>query len=406
MINVSECLPYEQVIIRINRCRELCSEYIPQASGILVFSRLNIYYFTGTWANGVLYIPLNGEPVLMIRENMERAMAESPLKQIFLFTEYAEILGICKDCSVGLGSIVGAEMNGLSWNDSKRLQDSLKDFIFVAGDKIPLSCREIKSEWELNKMRLAGQRHNNVLYNLLPQLIHAGMNEREISIVIFNEFFKQGHSGMNRMGNFGEGCFLGHIAAGENGNYPSHFNGPLGLKGVHPASPFMGNRDSIWQKNSVLSVDAGFVLEGYHTDKTQVYWSGRASDLPDKVKKAQDVCIEIQNYAANALRSGAIPSQIWNESCIMAKNCDMEEGYMGLGQNKVKFLGHGIGLVIDESPVLADRFDSPLMEGMVMAIEPKIGIEGYGMVGLENTFEITEQGGKSITGNAFNIIFI
>jgi len=414
MLNISERLPYEQMALRLGICRKLCLEHIPQAGGILIFSALNIYYFTGTLANGVLYIPLEGEPVLMIRNKfgdkieriITRAMAESPLKQIHSFTEYTEISDICKNCGLGLSPIVAAEMNGLNWNDSKLLQTALPKLKFVAGDKIAISCREIKSEWELNKMRLAGQRHNDVLYRLVPELIHVGMNEKEISIIVFNEFFKQGHSGMNRMGNFGEDCFLGHISVGENGNYPSHFNGPLGLKGVHPASPFMGNMASIWEKNSILAIDAGFVLEGYHTDKTQVYWSGTAGSLPDPLKKAQDICLEIQNYAALALKSGAIPSQIWHNSCLMAKNLGMEDGFMGIGDNKVKFLGHGIGLVIDESPVLADRFNSPLMQGMVLAIEPKIGIAGYGMLGLENTFEVTEQGGKSLTGDEFNIIFI
>ena len=77
---------------------------------------------------------------------------------------------------------------------------------------------------------------------------------------------------------------------------------------------------------------------------------------------------------------------------------------MGLGRNKVSFVGHGIGLAIDEYPAVAKGFDLPLEEGAVLAIEPKIGLPGVGMVGVENTFLVTPQGGKSLTGEDLGII--
>ncbi|MGC8767948.1 M24 family metallopeptidase [Calditerrivibrio sp.] len=60
--------------------------------------------------------------------------------------------------------------------------------------------------------------------------------------------------------------------------------------------------------------------------------------------------------------------------------------------------------MIDEYPVIAKGFDDPLEENMVMAIEPKKGIENVGMVGIENTFLVTAKGGISITGNDYDII--
>ena len=90
----------------------------------------------------------------------------------------------------------------------------------------------------------------------------------------------------------------------------------------------------------------------------------------------------------------------------MASKSPWYHGFMGLNGNKVQFLGHGIGLAIDEYPVIAKGFDAPLEEGMVLAIEPKIGLPGIGMVGTENTFEVTSGGGKSLTGSDFEIIKI
>jgi len=71
---------------------------------------------------------------------------------------------------------------------------------------------------------------------------------------------------------------------------------------------------------------------------------------------------------------------------------------MGFGDRRANFLGHGVGLQIDELPVLADGFDEPLEAGMVLALEPKKGIPSVGMVGIEDTFIVTPEGGRSITG--------
>ena len=72
----------------------------PAAGGILVFSRLNIYYLTGTYGQGVLWLPLSGEPVLMIRKGVNRALLESPLKNIVSFKSYSALAPLCAEAGV------------------------------------------------------------------------------------------------------------------------------------------------------------------------------------------------------------------------------------------------------------------------------------------------------------------
>ena len=109
-------------------------------------------------------------------------------------------------------------------------------------------------------------------------------------------------------------------------------------------------------------------------------------------------CVDIQNRVAAMLKPGAIPSIIYN-TILQGLDPDFLENFMGFGSRKVKFLGHGIGLTIDEMPVIANGFDEPIQEGMVFAVEPKKGIPRVGMVGIENTFVVTPQGGRNITGD-------
>jgi Xaa-Pro aminopeptidase len=163
----------------------------------------------------------------------------------------------------------------------------------------------------------------------------------------------------------------------------------------------MGCRDRKLRSGDLVVIDIGCGYRGYQTDKTMTYMFGKP--IPEYAIREHDRCVQIQDRIAGLLRPGAIPSEIY--TTIMA---DLEPGFlpnfMGFGNHKVKFLGHGIGLWIDESPVLALGFDEPLEEGMVLAVEPKKGIPDVGLVGIENTFVVTRQGGRSITGTSKGLV--
>jgi Xaa-Pro aminopeptidase len=202
------------------------------------------------------------------------------------------------------------------------------------------------------------------------------------------------------MGSFNAELYLGNICFDESGNYYNSFDGPAGIRGLSPAVPLFGSFQKKLKKNSVVLVDTGCNYEGYHTDKTSIYAYGK---IPQQAYDYHKRCVEIQNMVAEMLRPGNIPEEIYLK--VMNKvDEEFDINFMGFGPNKVKFLGHGIGLVIDEYPVIAKGFKEPLEKNVVMAIEPKKGIEGFGMVGIENTFVVTENGGVSLTGNNFDII--
>ncbi|MDO9631157.1 MAG: M24 family metallopeptidase, partial [Humidesulfovibrio sp.] len=253
---------------------------------------------------------------------------------------------------------------------------------------------------------LCGERHHMGLYDILPKLIRPGMSEREIAHLAWGVFFELGHQGVLRMSAFGEEAFLGHVSAGDSGNYPSSFNGPLGLRGEHPAAPVMGYAGHLWQPGHPLGLDIGFQLEGYHTDKTQTYWAGKAGSIPVEVASAHSFCVDVQAWLAENLRPGALVSELYAHCAAWAVKAGFGEGFMGLGENKVPFLGHGIGLAIDGYPAIAKGFDRPVERGQVFALEPKHGIPGLGMVGVENTFEVTDSGAVCITGDRYDMVCV
>jgi len=406
MFESLETLPAEEAALRLERCRTALEETAPRAGGIFVFSRLAIYYLSGTWAAGVLWLPKTGAPVLLCRKGAERARLESPFENIFPFRSYGDVEKLLADAGSPMTETAAVEMNGLSWSMGQLWASRVTGVKFVPGDKALALAMARKTEWELAKMRLCGARHHQGLYAELPKLIKPNMSEREVSHKAWEAFFRLGHQGQMRMGAQGEEIFLGHVSAGDSGNYPSVFNGPVGLRGEHPALPFMGSAGKIWKKGDILTCDIGFALDGYCTDKTQVYFAGPESKIPDAVKAGQDFCIRAQALLAENMKPGAAPSQLYAMVMDMAARENVTEGFMGLGGNKVSFLGHGIGLAIDGYPVIAKGFDAPLEEGMVLALEPKMGIEGVGMPGVENTFEVTPSGGRCITGDAYGIVCV
>lgn len=405
MVTALEQFPESEYISRIQACRTGMEQEIPEAGGMLVCSRINIYYVTGTLGVGLLWIPKEyGEPILLLRKGIERAKLESPIKKFFSFKSYKELPELCADAGSPLSSIIAVEKNAFSWTMAEMFQQRLPSNTCISCDRILRKIRSIKSEWELKKIRICGERHKNILETLLPQTITVGQSELEIAHSLWRHSFIAGHQGILRCSNHGEELFLGFISAGESGNYPSYFNGALSLRGVHPAIPFMGDAGTIWKTRMLLSVDFGFMLEGYQTDKTQIYWSGPASSIPDSVRKAQDLCISIYENACSRLHPGVTPEEIWNSAQKEAQSIEGHATFMGVGKDAVPFLGHGIGLTIDEYPVFAKGFNEPLQEGMVVAIEPKMSILGLGTVGIENTLEITSNGARSVTGNNIEII--
>jgi len=400
-----EQMPLTEVRERTARLKRHMEELCPAASGILVFSRLAVYHLSGAWVSGALWVPMDGEPLLLCRKGIERAQLDSPLSRIVEYKSYSQFPGLMREAGTPMVGEIAVEMSGLPWSMGELLRAKLPDVLMVPGDMALSWTRAVKTPWELAKMRLAGERHDKALNDTLPARIHPGMTEREIALAVWDAFYEHGHQGMMRMQNAGEEIFLGHVAAGDSSNYPTVFNGPLGLRGAHPVLPFLGYAGKVWNRGEPLALDCGFCLEGYHTDKTQIYWA-EESVVPEEADRAQDFCLQIQELLASRLVPGAVPAELYRDCVRIALANGMGEGFMGLGRNKVGFLGHGIGLAIDEWPVIAPTFDRPLEENMVLALEPKLGIEGLGMVGVENTFVVTPAGGVSLTGERFGPTFL
>jgi Xaa-Pro aminopeptidase len=194
---------------------------------------------------------------------------------------------------------------------------------------------------------------------------------------------------------------MGHIGFGTSSLYPSMFNGASGLLGLCPAVPVLGSRERTLKKGDLVYVDIAFGMDGYHTDTTQIYSFGAAPSR--ETLEIQAHLLNLEQKAASLLYPGALPCDIY-ETILTLVDPRIQDRFMGLPGRTVPFIGHGVGLFVDEYPVLAKGFTQPLECGMTLALEPKVGLDGIGMVGSENTYLVTEDGGQCLTGGPRSII--
>lgn len=431
-------IPKPELERRIRNLKNRIHGSLPNLQGFFIFSRISIYYFTGTLANGVLYIPLAGEPFLFVRKGLERAKEECPFVQIYPYKSFSEIEKICADCKETFSetSRYGMETAGLTYQLAALFLNKIKALSAQNCSSIDNDIKyvqSIKSPYEQEKMREAGKRQALVLEEILPfylqKALHGefpktpalleqynaelaksypqntSLSEINIAKLCIKLYTELGHGFMSRMSAHGEEACFGHVACGNNLNKAHYYNGAMGFEGIHPLLPCLGS-EKIWEKGEPLCADMLFNFEGYFTDKTQTYFYGTEKNLPDSAKKAYECCHAVQDLVLQRLKAGAVPEEIWFETLNIAEKFHFRENFMGYKQNSVPFLGHGIGLTVDQFPVIAKGFGEPLENGMFIACEPKIGIPGLGMIGIENTFELVDNDVKNITSNQEGIIFL
>ncbi|MCL2293318.1 MAG: Xaa-Pro peptidase family protein [Spirochaetes bacterium] len=393
-----ETVTKQELLQRIENLYKAAKIINKDFDAILIIDKVNHYYFTATMQDGLFLLKNDGSYVYFVRKSFERAKLESPLDNIFPMTSYKDVFS-----KTGNIKQVFLETNIVTLNTLDRMKKYFALENILPVENVILKLRAVKSQFELSQIYSSAERHKKLMDIEIPSLLKEGMSEAELTSKIYTKMIELGYQGLSRFSRFHAEFVAGQIAFSENSIFPTSFDGPGGMKGAHPAAPVLGDRNRFLKKGDLVFVDIGFGYNGYHTDRTQVYMY---KSLPGKeLVAAHKTCMEIQKKTASMFKPGAIPGEIYNK-IISDIPADFLKNFMGMGKEQVKFLGHGVGLHIDEYPVIAKGFDAPLEENMVIALEPKKAIENIGMVGVEDTYIVTKDGGRCITGGEKEIMVV
>lgn len=377
---------------------------LKQIGGFVVTQNVDIYYFTGTMQAGYLFIPAQGEPVFFVRRSVVRAQEESAV----LVEELGSMRGFGERLKghypqlfadeagqpygAGAGALLATEYDVLPVQQFERLQSAIPAARWTDGSMLVRETRMIKSPAEIAKIKEAAH-VIDLAFEKAIQHVKEGMHEFELMSMIELTIRLNGHIGLMRMRGYNQELITGMVASGAAAAIPTYFDGPAGGQGMSAAAPQTSGRSRIAAGEPIL-IDIGCSIDGYVIDQTRTAVIGT---LDEELSRAYAVSERILQETEALLKPGTICEDLYANALRIAKEEGLAAHFMGFGADQVKFLGHGIGLEIDELPVLARGFMYPLEPGMAIAIEPKFTFPGKGVVGIENSYAITADGFEKLT---------
>lgn len=354
------------------------------AEAVFILHAADLFYFAGTVQDAWLVIGRGGPPLLLVRRSLERARAESTLEYILALETPREIPKLL--ASHGLGGLrrVGLEFDVLPVEQYVRMGRLFPTTQFVDASQVVREVRMVKSSYEVDCIRRAAA-IQDCMVKKLCEVLRPGMTELELAAEVEAEARRHGHQGIIRTRRFNLDCFYGHLLSGENGAIPSFLDAPTGGTGLSPA---FGNGPGMRriQLHEPVMLDYAGAVAGYHSDQTRIFSLGALSE--DLVNGYQ-ACLTIREEVMAALRPGVKASDIFSRAATLAEQLGYTDRFMNTGEAQVSFVGHGVGVELDEIPYLAAGSTLTIDAGMTLAVEPKIVFPGCGIVGVEDTILVT-----------------
>ena len=357
-----------------------------EADGCLLTMNMNLYYVSGQVFNGYFYLPAEGRPYWFVKR-----LTIPETNQVHVIRKPEQIPDFFRDLNLAMPRKLLFEADELSYNEYIRLQHVFRAEATGNASALIRHIRMIKTPWEIEQMRISARKHEAV-YREIPACYRPGMRDIELQIEIEKRMRVHGSLGYFRAFGSNMDIFMGSLLAGENAGEPSPFDFALGGAGMHASGP-LGANGTLLREGTTVMADMSGNYTAYQTDMTRVFSIGK---LPDRAYRVHRVALEIQARMERTAKPGVPCAELYRDALAMAGQEGLEDCFMGT-RFQAKFVGHGVGLEINELPVLTTRSKDILQPGMTFAFEPKFVLAGIGAVGIENTFLVTDSGVEKMT---------
>ena len=389
-------VPQAEIDFRIRRLQKsLLREEIEAA---LIAYKMDYFYFSGQAQDSILFVPAEGKPLLLVLRDIDRAKKESPLEQVVPLESIGDLPKVIRNFYGSLPRRIGLELDVVPVRDYFRFQALFLRPEIVDSAKIIRQLRMSKSPFEVAQMRRAGEIGNKVHEEGL-NILKEEMTEIEFGgrLELVAKQFE--HEGLIRVRSLNYEAYFWHVLSGISGSIVSQADSPMGGAGLSPAFPVGAGTKKIKAHEPIL-VDFGICYNGYIVDSTRMY---SIEELPEKYVKAYEASRTIEHFVLKEVRPGADCGEIYEKTVALAESLGYGEYYLGIPGKKSSFVGHGIGLELNEIPFLAAGQHYALEEGTTIAIEPKMVFPDEAGVGFENTVLITNQGIEKLTTSSEEI---
>ena len=380
-------VPANEIARRLTAFRAALVEASIDAA--LIVEATDLIYLTGVMADAHLLVPANDDPILLVRRSLERVQAESPLEDVRPFRSFKELPPLIAELGA---KRVGLELDVLPAGQYLRYRDLLPDVDLVDVSMALAGVRAVKSTWELAMISKAAEQVA-AAFAAAPALVAEQSTDRAIQIELEHLMRQAGHQGPLRFRGLNGQMFYGAVLAGPDGAVAPWADTPLGGPGPSAA---VGKGPGGWEIRDGDSVTVDLVggWEGYLADATRTFFRGTPNPL---LAEALAVCETILTELEERMRPGVTAEDLYLRGLELATEAGFGDHWMGHGPGRVRFVGHGVGLEINERPFLAQGFSAPLEFGNVIAVEPKLVFPGVGAVGVENTYVVDRDGPVQLT---------
>ncbi|MFH1726952.1 MAG: Xaa-Pro peptidase family protein [Pseudomonadota bacterium] len=240
----------------------------------------------------------------------------------------------------------------------------------VSADKIISALRGRKSDFEIDNIKKAVD-HTVEIYDELASYMKSGMTENDVRNFILEKI-----SAKNLP------------TAWDQESCPAVYSGPDTAEAHYKAT------DRIIEPGHVVNMDFGVKYNDYCSDIQRTYYIRKEGEdkAPEDVQKAFDLIRKVVDDAKNAMKPGVKGIEI--DTLVRTKI--VEAGYPeyphGLGHQVGRFSHDGNALLGPAWEKYAQQPFLPLEAGMVFTIEPRVTVEGKGVVTIEEMVVVTEDG--------------
>lgn len=361
--------------------------------GVALVQNSDLFYFTGSVQRGVFYLPAEGDAMYLVTRDLNRARMESGLKYVEALTSFKQLPQKLLDRGLSLPQRMGLELDVLPVQYYQRYQALFPAIDLVDVSSLIREVRSIKSDYEIAIMQDSAVIAEKT-YEFAKTIIDVGKSDVAVAAELECFARKEGHQGLVRFRNFNAEYYFGHVFSGADGAVPAFLDAPLGGLGMSPAVGQGASYKSIAAGEPII-IDFIIAFDGYIVDQTRTLSIG---PVDQAVKQGYKDMMRIQDHLLEIAAPGIAWGEIYRQCFNLAVEMGYRDNFMGAKGAQVSFIGHGVGIEVDEYPFIARGFDRQVLkENMTFAFEPKVVFPGVGAVGVENTWSVTATGLKRLT---------
>lgn len=357
----------------------------------LITDPANLVYFTGLGLHGQLLVPVDRDPVYLVQVNAGRAAAECwiadvrPSLGLRTVRESLAALGLA-------GAALGLELERLPFQLAEKTKATLMPGRVTNISPLIWDLRTVKSAAELALMAEAA-RISAANFALFRKLAKPGITEAALYTAVEQNELELGADRGVRNRSWNALLPYGIVVSGPNTHAISGYWMTMTGNGQSSAQPYGTSRRRL-ERGDLVVLDRVVSYQGYITDEARTIVLGEADARQAGFWAALETVLEA---AIAAVRPGHPVAEVYQEALRAAKATGIDGVFMTRAEYDFEYVGHGVGLEMDEGPLVGPRSDTLMVPGMTLALEPKVIVPGWGGLTLEETVAVTAEGRQVLT---------